>query len=88
ADAPQSGNRETEKLALNDAIADLSGIDEDVLATSVTDGFDEAALRSLVVEIVHEELGGELGERITRNVRKMVRREINRVLTSREMGEG
>ena len=88
ADAPQSGNRETEKLALNDAIADLSGIDEDALATSVTAGFDEAALRSLVVAIVHEELGGELGERITRNVRKMVRREINRVLNSRELGEG
>lgn len=61
---------------------------KEALEASVLAGFDEQALRSLVAEIVHEELGGELGERITRNVRKMVRREINRVLTSREMGQG
>ncbi|SFR45767.1 hypothetical protein SAMN04488005_2175 [Yoonia tamlensis] len=46
-------------------------------------GIDEDALRELVVEIVHQELSGELGERITRNVRKLVRREINRVLVSK-----
>ena len=46
-------------------------------------GIDEDALRALVVEIVHQELSGELGERITRNVRKLVRREINRVLVSK-----
>lgn len=62
--------------------------DKNALTASVMEGFDEDALRSLVVEIVHDELGGELGERITRNVRKLVRREINRVLTSREMGQG
>ena len=48
---------------------------------------DQDALRALVVDIVHDELSGALGERITRNVRKLVRREINRVLTSREMGQ-
>ena len=48
---------------------------------------NEAALRALVVDIVHAELSGELGERITRNVRKLVRREINRVLTSREVSQ-
>lgn len=37
---------------------------------------DEDALRTLVAEIVREELRGALGERITRNVRRMVRREI------------
>jgi hypothetical protein len=37
---------------------------------------DEDALRSLVAEIVREELRGALGERITRNVRRMIRREI------------
>jgi len=46
-------------------------------------GIDEDALRALVVEIVHQELSGELGERITRNVRKLVRREINRVMVSK-----
>ena len=57
------------------------------LAAAVSQVIDEAALKALVVQIVHDELGGELGERITRNVRKLVRREINRVLTSREMGQ-
>lgn len=50
-------------------------------------GIDEDLLRGMVVKIMHEELSGALGERITRNVRKLVRREINRVLTSREMGQ-
>lgn len=62
-------------------------VDDAALTASVLAGLDEKALRGLVAEIVHEELGGELGERITRNVRKMVRREINRILTSREMGQ-
>lgn len=66
-------------------------IDKDVLETAivarVTAGLDDDALRALVVATVHQELSGELGERITRNVRKLVRREINRVLTSREMGQ-
>lgn len=57
------------------------------LAADITNGIDDAALRALVVEIVQDELGGELGERITRNVRKLVRREINRFLASREMGQ-
>lgn len=46
---------------------------------------DEDALRELVVEIVREELQGNLGDRITRNVRKLVRREVNRALSSREL---
>ncbi|SIT84166.1 hypothetical protein SAMN05421665_1805 [Yoonia rosea] len=61
---------------------------KDAVVASVLSGLDDKALRRLVAEIVHEELGGELGERITRNVRKLVRREINRVLTSREMDQG
>lgn len=60
---------------------------EAAIVADVTAGLDEDALRALVVAMVHEELGGELGERITRNVRKLVRREINRVLTSREISE-
>lgn len=60
------------------------GIEQDSADTQApTVGIDEDALRALVVEIVHQELSGELGERITRNVRKLVRREINRVLVSK-----
>lgn len=61
---------------------------ETLVATEVQEnGLDEEAIRALVLDIVHEELSGELGERITRNVRKLVRREINRVLASRDMGQ-
>lgn len=45
---------------------------------------DPDMLRSMVAEIVREELQGPLGERITRNVRKLVRREINRAMTAHE----
>ncbi|WP_116084469.1 hypothetical protein [Tropicimonas sp. IMCC34011] len=54
----------------------LSGAD-------VLDGLDEAALSELVTRIVHRELQGSLGERITRNVRKLVRREVERALELR-----
>ncbi|MFQ6548668.1 hypothetical protein AADZ90_011965 [Aestuariibius sp. 2305UL40-4] len=46
---------------------------------------DEEVLRRVITEIVHEELQGALGERITRNVRKLVRREIFRVLASQDL---
>lgn len=59
----------------------------EVAADVESNSLDEVAIRALVLEIVHDELGGELGERITRNVRKLVRREINRVLASRDMGQ-
>ncbi len=58
---------------------------ENLVTATMDDAIDQDALRALVVKIVHEELSGELGERITRNVRKMVRREISRVMTSREL---
>ena len=44
---------------------------------------DDAALRAMIVDVVRQELQGEMGERITRNVRKLVRREINNALTSK-----
>ncbi len=59
---------------------------ETLAAADIQESLDEEAIRALVLAIVQDELGGELGERITRNVRKLVRREINRVLASREMG--
>ena len=47
---------------------------------------DEDTLREMINEIVHSELQGALGERITRNVRRLVRREIHRALTARDLG--
>ncbi|MDV7144514.1 hypothetical protein R3X27_17690 [Tropicimonas sp. TH_r6] len=44
----------------------------------------EADLRDLIAELLHQELQGALGERITRNVRKLVRREIHRALAARD----
>lgn len=46
---------------------------------------DEDTLREMITEIVHAELQGALGERITRNVRRLVRREIHRALTARDL---
>ena len=43
----------------------------------------DADLRAMIVDVVRQELQGEMGERITRNVRKLVRREINNALTSK-----
>ena len=69
--------------------AEAVGIDmaaiENMIASKLDDLTDNDALRSMIVKVVHEELNGELGERITRNVRKLVRREINRVMTSRDL---
>lgn len=45
---------------------------------------DEESIRSIVGEIVREELRGELGERIARDLRKMVRREVEDQLRARE----
>lgn len=69
--------------------AEAVGIDmaaiENMIASKMDDLTDNDALRSMIVKVVHEELNGELGERITRNVRKLVRREINRIMTSRDL---
>lgn len=45
---------------------------------------DEAALRTLVREILQEELAGPFGERITRGVRKLVRTEVAALLAARD----
>ena len=42
---------------------------------------DEAALRQIVAQVIHQELRGALGERITHNLRKLVRREVARALS-------
>ena len=67
----------------DDAADDL---DTSLLA-DIDVNIDNETLRALVIATVHEELGGEMGERITRNVRKLVRREINRVLATYEISQ-
>ena len=67
----------------DDAAGDL---DTSLLA-DIDVNIDNETLRALVIATVHEELGGEMGERITRNVRKLVRREINRVLATYEISQ-
>lgn len=44
---------------------------------------DDDILRAMIVDVVRQELRGEMGERITRNVRKLVRREISHALSQR-----
>lgn len=68
-------------MSETDVFAD-DDLDEFLEVGGVT--MDEAALRSLVSDVVREELAGPLGERITRKVRKLVRREIYRVLSSQD----
>ncbi len=73
-----------EKAESPDAPFDMAAL-ESLIASKMGTLIDQDALRALVAKTVHEELSGELGERITRNVRKLVRREINRVMTSRDL---
>ena len=71
-----------------DAIADdapSTDTDDHVDLAAEEQMLDEDALRELISEIVHSELQGALGERITRNVRRLVRREIHRALTARDL---
>ncbi len=81
---PDLTAKETDAQDLTPPAEDVES-NENQMALDLQGGIDEDALRALVLEIVQDELGGALGERITRNVRKLVRREINRALTSREM---
>ena len=80
-DAAQAIEENTENA---DEPFDMAAL-ESLIVSKMGALIDQDALRALVVKTVHEELSGELGERITRNVRKLVRREINRVMTSRDL---
>lgn len=57
---------------------------DETLAAYIAGGtaMDRAEIRQLVVDVVRQELQGELGERISRNIRKLVRREIQRATSS------
>ena len=47
-------------------------------ATQIGTALSEPALRDLVRDLIHEELTGKLGERITQNVRRLVQMELQR----------
>lgn len=57
---------------------------DETLAAYIAGGsaLDRDEIRQMVVDVVRQELQGELGERITRNVRKLVRLEIQRAATT------
>jgi len=57
---------------------------DETLAAYIASGtaMDRAEIRRLVVDVVRQELQGELGERISRNIRKLVRREIQRATSA------
>lgn len=58
-------------------------LDETLAAYIAGDSaLDRAEIRQMVVEVVRQELQGDLGERISRNIRKLVRREIQRATSA------
>lgn len=67
----------TEAVSIQPDLSDReeAGLEEGIL--------DEDALRSMIAQIVREELHGQLGERITAQVRKLVRAEIAKALDER-----
>lgn len=56
---------------------------DETLAAYIAGGskMEREEIRQMVVEVVRQELQGDLGERITRNVRKLVRKEIHRAMS-------
>lgn len=87
--APDS--RTTETVEQGSGSSEFQSTDPEVDLANDADGYtlfdedetiiDEEALRSLVSDLVREELQGALGERITHNVHKLVRREIHLAIT-------
>lgn len=57
---------------------------DETLAAYIAGGsrMEREEIRQMVVEVVRQELQGDLGERITRNIRKLVRAEIHRAMSS------
>jgi hypothetical protein len=84
--APAPADDPALKPGLRPSVLELSAAD------MLTDGdgnpltvLDEAALQQIIRHLIHEELKGALGERITQNVRKLVRAEINRALAAHDL---
>ncbi|MCC7319823.1 MAG: hypothetical protein IT542_02470 [Rubellimicrobium sp.] len=84
-DVPQFQHRSAAPPApAADAGAGAGDVDGGVLLADDAGPIDIDRLRSLIADVLREELAGDLGERITRNVRKLVRREIHRVLDGQD----
>lgn len=96
-DARVTGDGETVLMLTQDMRRDAGGLAEGLDGDSDDDDtdavqaaapiLDEESLRSLINQIVREELQGELGDRIGRNLRKMIRREIVQILDEREAAD-
>ncbi|NBC89030.1 MAG: hypothetical protein GVX90_06015 [Alphaproteobacteria bacterium] len=69
----------------DDETRDFASVDRLNLFQDGEQGLDEEALRALVVDIVHGELQGALGERVSRNIRRLVQREIVKALEARDL---
>ncbi len=65
---------------------DETRVDTPNSSTAIVDDddvfLDVQALRTMITEVVREELHGKLGETITRNVRKMIQQEISHAITN------
>jgi hypothetical protein len=96
-DARVTGDGETVLMLTQDMRRDAGGLaegldddpddDDTDAAQAAAPILDEESLRSLINQIVREELQGELGDRIGRNLRKMIRREIVQILDEREAAD-
>lgn len=83
---PLSGDTDdAEDAYLNGEAFDDDMLDDQSGEETGLTAINEDMLRAMVVQIVREELQGEMGERITRNVRKLIRREINRALAIQDL---
>jgi len=83
-DAPYDDPRRADAAEAS-VLEALTTQSDEAAATVMADVAQDAdMLRSLVREMVREELAGPMGQRITRNVRKLVRSEIARALSVRD----
>ncbi len=83
---------ETVPATVTEAKQEIAAVSEDMRSQS--DGsvlnvfgedapaLDEEALRALISEVVHKELQGALGERVSNNIRLLIRREVARELAA------
>ena len=56
---------------------------DETLAAYIAGGsrLEQEEIRQMVVEVVRQDLQGELGKHITRSIRKLVRKEISRAMS-------
>jgi len=79
-DQPTEPEAETAPLQQTE-VAEFSSTRKAEIADDDDVFLDVEALRSMIADVVREELRGKLGESITRNVRRMLQEEISRAIT-------